>query len=163
MPRESRLRKVEAASGTLHHGRAPKDRGLSLAQCPSNAHGPTTTSTARRARSSKLECCASTPEIASAGAHAPRDKRRWLGVGGRSWHVTSQAPATGERLLASAVLFERAQTDHNQRGMARTCKPQWTVKRPIGPPQPRGHDGPPDADNMLPRCVSTQGGQPVGL
>ena len=39
----------EAAAGTSEHGLAPKERALSLVQCPSLGHAPTTTSAARRA------------------------------------------------------------------------------------------------------------------
>ena len=41
---------LEAAAGMLHHGRALKERGLSQAQCPRFAPGPTTTSATWRAR-----------------------------------------------------------------------------------------------------------------
>ena len=42
-----------------------------------------------------------------AGAPTPRDTRRLLGVGARSWHVTRRARAEGERPLAGVVLFYR--------------------------------------------------------
>ena len=114
LPRDSERRRAsrvprepaglcEAAAGTSHHGRAPKERGLSPTQCLSKCmsrpqparHG---------ARAGKLECCASSPETASAGAPA-LGTRRWLGVGGRSWHVAPRPRAEGERPLAGAVLF----------------------------------------------------------
>ena len=97
---------LEAAAGTSHHGRAPKKRGLSPAQCPSKAWADHNQRGTARARS-KLECCASSLETASAGARATRDTRRWLGVGGRSWHVAPRARAEGERPLAGAVPFDR--------------------------------------------------------
>ena len=75
---------LEAAASTSHLGRALKERGLSLAQWALLRHGPVTTSAARRARSSKLECFTSSPETASTGEPAWHDTRRWLGVGGRS-------------------------------------------------------------------------------
>ena len=61
-----------------------------------------------RARS-KLECCASSQETASAGACAARGTRRWLGVGGRSWHVAPRRKvgrglAKYRRGVAEAVL-----------------------------------------------------------
>ena len=52
-------------------------------------------------------------------ARAPRDKRSWLGVGDRSWHVASRAGADGEWPLASAVSLYWAWADHNQHGIAR--------------------------------------------
>ena len=110
---------LETAACTSHHGSAPKERGPSAAQCHHIAHEPTTTSAARRARSSKLECCASSSETASAGAPAPRDTRRWLGFGGHNLHVTPQARAEGERPLAGAMPSDRSWADHNQRGTAR--------------------------------------------
>ena len=50
VPRESRLRKEEAAASTSHHGLATKERGLLPMQCPSIAHASTTSSAVRRAR-----------------------------------------------------------------------------------------------------------------
>ena len=65
----------------------------------------------------KLECCASSPEAVSAGASAPR---RWLGFGGRNWHVAPKARAEGKRPLASPTSLYRARIDHDQRYTART-------------------------------------------
>ena len=45
---------LKAVAGMLHHGRAPKERGLSPVQCPGRAHGPITTSAARRVRAESL-------------------------------------------------------------------------------------------------------------
>ena len=60
---------LEATAGTSYHGRAPKERALSSVQHPSIVHGSITTSVARRARSSKLDCCASSPATASDGGN----------------------------------------------------------------------------------------------
>ena len=154
----------EAAADTSHHGRAPKERGLSLAQC--SFHGHDRLQPARHGTRAKLECCASSPETASAGASAPRDKRRWLGVGGCSWHVAPRARAEGERPLASAMSFnghEPTTTSATRREYAASTSAMpppgsgaTTVKRPTGPFQPRGHDGPPDVDSTLPRCANIQ-------
>ena len=54
---------------------------------------------------SKLECCASSQETMSAGARAPRDVRRWLGVEGCRWHFTPRTRAEEERPLAGIVLL----------------------------------------------------------
>ena len=61
---------LETAACMSHHGRAPKETGLSPVQSTYLRHGPTTTSAARRARNSQLECCTSSQETASAGAQA---------------------------------------------------------------------------------------------
>ena len=79
---------------------------------------------------SKLECCASSLVTTSAEMPAPHDMRRWLGVGGCSWHVTPRARTVGERPLTGAVSFYRARADHNQRGTAR-AQQQARVLRPI--------------------------------
>ena len=66
-----------------------------------------------------LVCCASYPETASAGACAVRDALRWLGVAGRSWHVTPRPRAKGETPLVGAAPFYTLCADHNPRGTAR--------------------------------------------
>ena len=58
----------------------------------------------------------------SAGARAPRDMRRWLGVEGCRWHVTPRARTEKERPLAGAVLLTSALADHNKRGTARVLR-----------------------------------------
>ena len=58
----------------------------------------------------------------SAGARAPRDMRRWLGVEGCRWHVTPRARTEKERPLAGAVLLTGALADHNKRGTARVLR-----------------------------------------
>ena len=75
---------------------------------------PTTTSSAARP-----ECGTFSPETASAGAPVPRDTRRWLGVGRRSWHVAPRARAEGKGALTGTAPFDRARAHHNQRGTAR--------------------------------------------
>ena len=65
----------------------------------------------------KRACCASSPQTGLALLLAPRESR--LLVGGHSWHVGARSCTEGERLLAGAVPFHRAWTDHGQRGMAR--------------------------------------------
>ena len=95
------LEAVDVA-GTSHHGRAPKERGLSPAQRPRIGYGPTLASAAQRAHR-KLACCASFPETVSACAGAARETQRWLGVGDRSWHVASRSRVEGERPLAGAA------------------------------------------------------------
>ena len=44
---------LEAAADTSEHGRAPKERGLSLMQCAAIEHGPNPTSAERRARAAR--------------------------------------------------------------------------------------------------------------
>ena len=109
---------LEAAAGTSHHTRAPKERRLSPVQRRSVGHGPTTTSAARRARAASSSA-APPVKTQRAPACATRETRRWLGVGRRSWHVAPRSCAKGERPLVGTAPFHKAQADHNQRGTAR--------------------------------------------
>ena len=101
-----------------HHGRAPKERGLSKVRRPYLVHRPTTTSAARRARN-KLACCASSRETASAVPRSRVPHKRRLILDGRSWDVAPRPRAEGERPLVSAVPLPSAWADHNQRSTAR--------------------------------------------
>ena len=69
---------------------------------------------------SKLACCASSRETASAvvRSHVPRESRVILGD--RSWHVAARPRAEGERPLTGAAPLLGAWIDHKQRGTART-------------------------------------------
>ena len=98
---------LEAAAGTSHHeARAEGERPLAgavllfRARADHNQRGT--------ARASASSSAAPPPQRQRAHAHAPRrGTRRWLGVGGRSWHVAPRARAEGERPLAGAVSFYR--------------------------------------------------------
>jgi len=57
-------------------------------------------------------------ETVSAGAPALRDTPRWLGAGGRSWHVVPRLRAEKERPLAGAAPFGREWADQDQRSTA---------------------------------------------
>ena len=97
---------LEIAAGASHHGRAPKERGLSPAQCHSKENQHTTASAGRRTRSNKLECRASFLQAVSVGAPAPRktfDAGLALEIpAGTSHH--GRAP-TQKRPLAATVFF----------------------------------------------------------
>ena len=86
---------------------ARKKRGLSPTQCSlGGGHGQTATGAARRARSSGLECSASSQRELRRRTCAA-STRRLFGVGGRILHVAPRARAEEQRPLASAVLFHR--------------------------------------------------------
>ena len=55
-PRETRSAglALETVAGPSHHGRAPRENGLSPAQRPYMEHGPTITSATRGARAESL-------------------------------------------------------------------------------------------------------------
>ena len=91
---------LEAAAGVSHYHRVPKKRGSSPVQCPYLAHESNTTSAARRARGSKLKCCASSRETASAVVHprVPRESR--LIMGAHRWHVAPWPHTDKERGLS---------------------------------------------------------------
>ena len=110
---------VEAAAGKSEHGRAPKERAVSLAQWPSKRHGPTPTDTERRARAASAR--AAPPheiEHAVARSHV-RTRERWLVVGGSGWHVRAWVCTEAEGRLVGVLCFHRARTGSNQCGAAR--------------------------------------------
>ena len=127
---------LEAAGGTSHHCLAPKERGLSPAQCTVIGHGRTATSAARRARGRRARVLRHCPESGSTGAPAPRATRSAglaleaaggtshcgrLCVGGLTWHVAPRFCTEGERPLIGAVPLHRARTNHTLRGPLRAC------------------------------------------
>ena len=110
----------EAAAGTLHYGRAPKERSISSGQRSLVEKARTKTSAARRARS-KVECCASFPDTASACAPAPCGRHG----AGLALEAAADTPYRARSLkrrgrLASAAFFGRIRIDQNDRGTART-------------------------------------------
>ena len=110
---------VRAAAGTWEHGLPPKKGGLSLVQCPSIGHGATTAG-ARSARARQAPVLRLLPrERQRSGAevrymHKPAHE---VGAVAGTWE---HGLATEERRpLARAVPFDRAWSDHSQRGAAR--------------------------------------------
>ena len=119
---------LEAAAGTSHHGRAPKERGLSPAQRLSKAwadHNQRGTARAQQARVLRLLSRDSERRRA-----ALRDTRRWLGVGGRSWHVAPRPRAEGERPLAGTCPSRHEPTTTSAARRARVAS-----SRAAPPPQ----------------------------
>ena len=82
VPRESRLVLGQAAAGTSHHSRAPKERDLSPVQCPCLTRGTTTASAARCARAASSSARTFPQETASTVARprVPRESRPILGA-----------------------------------------------------------------------------------
>ena len=118
VPHESRLILGGNSWRASYHSRAPNERPLAGAV---SFHGARTDHDQRgtaRARS-KLACCASSRETASAVARSrvPRESR--LILGGRSWHDAPRPRAEGERPIAGAVDLPSAWNDHNKRDTAR--------------------------------------------
>ena len=111
----------EAKAGAWHHVLAPNERALPLARRPSRAGEPVSSSAARRAHDASARA-ARPPERESARGSAffLRTCARKLLVGGRGWHVGPRLCTEGEGRLAGVVSFQRARTDSNQRGAART-------------------------------------------
>ena len=106
-----------------HRGRAPKERGLSPVQCPFAAHGPVTSSAARRVRAASSRAAPPPlPEAASAvvQSHMPRESQPI--IGGGSWHVAPLPRAEEKSPPAGTVLLHSAWADYNQRGTARAPK-----------------------------------------
>ena len=84
------------------------------------SYRPATINAARRVRI-KLERCASSSEIASAGKLAPRSTRRWPGIGDCSWHIAFRPHAEREGPSAGAAPFRRAYVNHNQLCTTHAC------------------------------------------
>ena len=87
---------------------------LPAARTDNHTHGTA------RARS-KLTCCASSRETASAVARSrvAREGQLILSLEGSSWHVALRPHAEAEGPLAGSVALFQARTDLNQRGTAR--------------------------------------------
>ena len=106
VPRESRLCVGGRSWHVIPRPRAEGERPLAgavhlhIARTDHNQRGTA------RARS-KLACCASSREIASAVARARVPHESWLCIGGRSWHVAPRLRVERERDLAGAVPFHR--------------------------------------------------------
>ena len=95
---------LEAAAGTSHHGRAPKGRGLSPSQRSLAGREPQPAR--HRAHAKQARVLRLLPRDSERRrACAARATRRWLGVGGRSWHVAPRPRAKGESPLAGASPF----------------------------------------------------------
>jgi hypothetical protein len=112
----------EAAAGTLHYGRAPKERSISSGQRSLVEKAPTKTSAARRARS-KVECCASFPDTASTCAPAPCGRHgAGLALEAAAGTLYRARSLKRTRRLAGAAPFpfDRKRSGHNDRGTART-------------------------------------------
>jgi len=136
----------EAAAATLHYGRAPKERSISSGERSLVEKTPTKTSAARRARS-KVECCASFQDTASACAPAPCGTHG----AGLALEAAADTPYRARSLkrrrrLASAAFFGRIRTDQNDRGTARTqskleccaSSPETASVHAPAPREPRG-------------------------
>ena len=112
---------LEAAAGTSHHDRAPKERGLSPAQPPRIGYRPTLASAAQRAhRSSRA---APPPKGQRAHAPAPREKRSTClaleTVAGTSHHGRALkerglSPAQRPRIGYGPTLASAAQCAHRK-------------------------------------------------
>ena len=110
---------VDAAVIMWEHGLAPERGGLSLVQCPSMKRGAATAGAAQRARAARARV-GPPPQREAAQwrrstlhAQAASRSRR------RSRHVGAQPCAEEGRPVAFAVPFQRARSDHSQRGAAR--------------------------------------------
>ena len=111
---------LEAAADPSEHGRAPRERAVSLAQWGFVGYEPTPTSAARRAHAASARA-APPPERERAVARSRvRTLERRLLVRGRGWHVGARPCTEGKGRLAGVVGFHRAGDDSNQRGAART-------------------------------------------
>ena len=79
-------------------------------------------------------------------AYATGDTRRWLGVGGRSWHVTPQGRAEGERTLAggsrrrSVLLHGMCRSKPAHHGAREQCVSSLETAS-VGVPTPRDTRG----------------------
>ena len=86
----------EAAAVTSEHGFLPKERALSLVQCPSIGHGTTATSGGAARSRGERACCASSRERASAVSQSrvcTRANRPCIRC--RGWHVAAQPCTEG--------------------------------------------------------------------